>query len=108
MMDPIKPNPFKKQKNQANNKAEADLREELLEKAKDDLVNKQIINEESVLWREFLPVYCLMNAAMYYGHRHTPDGPSMDMPNGEEEAHNILCWLFSGAFLFFAISTLHF
>lgn len=62
------------------------------------------LNPQSYLWKEFLPIYCFMNALMYYGHRHTPEGNTMNMPNGEEEAHTILCWSFFAAFLFFGVS----
>jgi hypothetical protein len=46
-----------------------------------------------LLWRYVLVFYCIINAILYYGHKH-PDASMSDMMTGEESAHQPFFWTF--------------
>jgi hypothetical protein len=87
-------------KDVSKSKAQYDLNEGLLE----DALSRSYLNIQlhpvSSLWKDFLPIYCFINAALYYNHHHS----SMNMPDAEEECHTILFWLFMGSGIFFGVS----
>jgi len=57
--------------------------------------------EYNVTWRYVLPLYCAMNAIIYYGHHHGEDGMAM---SGEEEAHQPFFWTYLFATYAYGIS----
>jgi hypothetical protein len=58
--------------------------------------------EYNVTWRYILPLYCAMNAILYYGHHHGEEG-EMTMTK-EEEAHQPFFWSYFFATYAYGIS----
>lgn len=94
--------PYRRNKLKSISKEEIDYRKSKIDETLGQSLLRIEIDPETTLWEDFLPIYCFINAAGYYGHRHTS---TMDiMPTGEEEGHNGLFVLFAFAGIFFGIS----
>jgi len=81
-------------------KYQKEFQKELMEPMMNANLLRVVIEPTASLWKDFLPIYLIMNSVGYYDHHHS----SMDMPTGEETSHTILCFLYFFSGLLFGVS----
>lgn len=102
MVVPEKPytQSFPKNKQMAKDAEQYKYQKELMEPMMGANLLRIELEPTASLWKDFLPIYLIMNSVGYYDHHHS----SMDMPTGEETSHTILCFLYFFSGLLFGVS----